>query len=72
MVDCVLGTDMAKHFAELGKFKGRAQATDFDCSNQDKEITLHMLFHLADISNATKPWDVCEKWTNLLFVEFFN
>ena len=59
MIDCVLGTDMAKHFAELGKFKGRVQAEGFDCSNQDKEITLHMLFHLADISNATKPWEVC-------------
>lgn len=60
MIDCVLGTDMAKHFAELGKFKGRVSAQDFDCSAQDKEITLHMLFHLADISNATKQWEVCQ------------
>ena len=72
MIDCVLGTDMAKHFAELGKFKGRVTASDYDCSGQDKDVTLHMLFHLADISNATKPWEVCQKWTDLLFVEFFN
>jgi hypothetical protein len=30
------------------------------------------LFHLADISNSTKPWNVCAKWTELLFIEFFH
>jgi cAMP-specific phosphodiesterase 4 len=30
------------------------------------------MFHLADISNPTKPWDVCLEWTELLFVEFFE
>lgn len=72
MIDCVLSTDMAKHFAELGKFKSRVGAEDFDVKAGDKEICLHMLFHLADISNATKPWDVCLNWTELLFIEFFN
>lgn len=56
MIGCVLGTDMSKHFAELGKFKTRVQAEDFEPTGQDKEMTLHMLFHLADISNQTKPF----------------
>mmetsp|Transcript_42214 Transcript_42214/g.57396 ORF Transcript_42214/g.57396 Transcript_42214/m.57396 type:complete len:82 (+) Transcript_42214:193-438(+) len=30
-----------------------------------------MMFHLADISNPTKPWDTCKLWTDLLFLEFF-
>ena len=29
------------------------------------------MFHLADISNPTKPWNLCQLWTDLLFVEFF-
>ena len=27
---------------------------------------------MADISNPTKPWPICKRWTDLLFVEFFN
>jgi hypothetical protein len=63
---------MSKHFSELGKFKTRISADDYDIKNKDKDFTLSMLFHLADISNATKPWEICKKWTDLLFVEFFH
>ena len=72
MVECVLATDMSKHFAELGKFKTRVTAEDYECHGKDKDLTIHMLFHLADISNPTKGWDVCLEWTELLFQEFFN
>lgn len=56
MVESVLLTDMAKHFGELGKFKSRISANDYDPSQneKDKELTLFMMFHLADISNSTK------------------
>ena len=30
------------------------------------------MFHLADISNPTKPWDLCKHWCDLLFIEFFQ
>jgi hypothetical protein len=30
-----------------------------------------MMFHLADISNGTKSWGTCRRWTDLLFEEFF-
>lgn len=68
----VLATDMAKHFSELGKFKSRIGAEDFDPKGNDKEALLNMMFHLADISNPTKPWELCRKWTDLLFAEFFH
>ena len=29
-------------------------------------------FHLADISNPVKPWQLCREWTDLLYVEFFS
>ena len=72
MIGNVLATDMAKHFAELGKFKSRLLSEDFDASGNDKEITINILFHLADISNSTKQWDICKKWVDLLFVEYFD
>lgn len=56
MVESVLVTDMAKHFGELGKFKSRTSANDYDPieNEKDKELTLYLMFHLADISNTTK------------------
>jgi hypothetical protein len=56
MIHCVLATDMSKHFSDLGKFKTRLSAADFDPKSQDKDLTIGVLFHLADISNSTKPW----------------
>ncbi len=72
MIGCVLGTDMAKHMAELGKFKSRLHAEDYDAAGNDKDSTIHMLFHLADISNSTKNWDISRKWVDLLFIEYFE
>ena len=62
---------MSQHFSELAKFKARLASPDFNPKTQDKDMILTMMFHLADISNATKTWEVCRKWTDLLFVEFF-
>lgn len=68
MIGSILGTDMSKHFGELGKFKTRIGSSDFDPSlTADKDLTLFVLFHLADISNSTKPWNICLEWTELLF-----
>jgi hypothetical protein len=71
MISCVLGTDMSKHFTELGKLKTRTTAPDFSPHEKDKELVIVMMFHLTDISNSTKSWDLCAKWTELLFTEFF-
>lgn len=73
MIKCVLGTDMSKHMVELGKFKAKIQNPEFNPSRvEDKEDTIVMMFHLADISNSTKPWDICVNWTERLFIEFFH
>ena len=32
---------------------------------------MHLAFHLCDISNPAKRFDICRKWTELLYVEFF-
>ncbi len=74
MISLVLQTDMAKHFGDVGKFKGRIQAEDFDPQEniKDKDAVLTMAFHLADISNTLKKWHLCKNWIELLFEEFFN
>ena len=72
MINCVLATDMSKHFNEIGKIKARMASNDFDPKEKDKELVMSLTFHLADISNGTKPWEVCKKWTELLFQEFYK
>jgi len=72
MISAVLATDMSKHFADLSKFKTKVSAADYDPIKQDKDLTMTIIFHFADISNPTKPWEICRKWTDLLFVEFFH
>jgi hypothetical protein len=68
----VLATDMARHFGDMGKFNNRVISDDFSPSSGDKELATEFLFHMADISNPTKPWPLCKKWTDLLFIEFFQ
>ncbi len=74
MIECILNTDMAKHFGDVGKFKGRSQAEDFDPAGntKDKDLVIQMSFHLADISNTLKKWHLCKTWIDLLFQEFFT
>ena len=59
MIGLILATDMAKHFGELSRFKTRISAQDFSPSAGDKELCMHMIFHLADISNACKKFELC-------------
>ena len=72
IINCILATDMAKHFSEQSKFKSRMAAEDFDPAGSDKDICMNIVFHLADISNPAKSFDICLKWTELLYVEFFH
>lgn len=73
MIDLVLATDMASHFKDMEHYKDRLHSPDFDCRRgSDKKITMNLLIHIADISNPTKPWKICLRWIDLLFVEFFN
>ena len=73
MIKSVLSTDMAKHNYELDLFKKRLNSSDYKPrEGSDKDLTMTMLFHIADISNSTKPWHICSQWTELLFSEFFN
>lgn len=73
MIGAILATDMSEHFSKFGQFKGKVLDPDFDAmTNENKKMIFEMVFHLCDISNATKPYEICQKWTDLLFIEFFN
>ena len=73
MIDLVLATDMANHFKDLSTITSRLEQKDWNVKTGfDKKIAMNLLIHMADISNPTKPWKICVKWIDLLFIEFFN
>ena len=37
----------------------------------DTELAMGLVVHLCDVSNTAKPWKICYKWIELLFMEFF-
>ena len=66
---------MAKHFTDLGMFKSRVGNSEFkpsDPDGSDRTLSMMIVLHFADISNPTKPWNICQKWTELVFLEFFS
>jgi len=73
IIQTVLSTDMTKHFTELGHLNSRMRDEDFDpvAEAKDKELFIGFMFHLSDISNPAKPWELCRLWADLIFVEFF-
>jgi len=72
MINLVLATDMANHFKDMGEMSNNLNSMDFDPSGSHKKAIMNWMIHLADISNPTKPWKICYKWIDLLFVEFFQ
>ena len=68
----VLATDMAFHFADLGKVKVRLTSHDFDPKSKDKLQCMESLLHGADISNPTKPFPIYEKWAKRVLEEFWQ
>lgn len=72
MIDCVFATDMSHHMPSVQHIKKKLEENDLKMDNEKDRITfLKFAFHLADISNPVKKFEICKEWTDLLFVEFF-
>ena len=69
IVQCVLGTDMAKH--HLHASDAASKLSNPDDFPSIKQTILGLIIHAADISNPTKPYAVYEKWAVRVVDEFF-
>jgi hypothetical protein len=72
LIAMVLATDMANHFADLAKIKGRLSSADFNPKDKDKNMCMELIVHASDISNPGKPYDVYKEWTFRILEEFWN
>ncbi|KAM5453126.1 3',5'-cyclic-nucleotide phosphodiesterase [Microsporum audouinii] len=82
MISSILATDMGIHnrfIDELGKLRGRFEADARKVDNwtekdvRDYRVLLcALIIKCADISNVARPFNVAEKWTDVLQQEFAN
>ena len=68
----VIATDMALHFDYVNKFKDLVSESDPDVSKEETKVFLMCLcIHISDLSNPSKKWIESQKWTCLVYEEFF-
>ncbi|KAL1987954.1 hypothetical protein VTN96DRAFT_1478 [Rasamsonia emersonii] len=81
LISTILATDMGVHFQYMSRMAELQQKYrddgDIDrWSNQDLEkyssLVCGLIIKCADISNVARPWQIAEKWTNILQKEFAN
>ncbi|XP_057371370.1 high affinity cAMP-specific and IBMX-insensitive 3',5'-cyclic phosphodiesterase 8A-like [Daphnia carinata] len=87
IIDMVLATEMTKHFEHLTKFinifakpflKDEDQyeppEIDYTSLNTSENIILvkRMLIKCADVSNPTRPLNMCIEWARRIAEEYFN
>ncbi len=86
LIEGILATDMAQHTKHLVSFNSKMESynilkgqnleklitDDLTKNFENQQSVLSMCIHTADLSNPTKIPEVYEKWTELIFLEFFN
>lgn len=73
IVTMVLATDMAHHFDLLGKFKSKLAGNGFDSKDRkDRLMLMQIAIKCADISNPTKPLNLCQNWAARVMEEFYR
>lgn len=69
IVDCILNTDMSRHFALTQEFRAHPPKFDPD-SEADRLLLCRTILHAADIANPVLPFAVNKVWSERVHVEF--
>ena len=73
IIRLILATDMAKHFDLLKTFNGLFDAGEFTMENPEhRTLVMQMLLKCGDISNVSRPFELADKWCDVLCEEFFR
>ncbi|OUM67138.1 hypothetical protein PIROE2DRAFT_30832, partial [Piromyces sp. E2] len=72
IVEVILSTDMSTHFQLQDDIRLLERKQYQLLSEKQRRTILNGLLHAADISNAARPWFVCEEWSNRVVEEFWR
>jgi len=71
IIKTILATDMANHFKIIASTTEKLDNNTFSFANpNDRLNALQILLKTADISNVSRPFQIAEKWCNILYEEF--
>jgi hypothetical protein len=64
---------MAKHFGFLKEANAKMDAGPFDMSDAaDRLMIMQLVLKCGDVSNVSRPFDLADKWCDVLCEEFFR
>ncbi|KAK8890414.1 hypothetical protein M9Y10_035190 [Tritrichomonas musculus] len=73
IIKLILSTDMAKHYAILKSANELLDKGPFDMTNPEHRVTtMQLVLKCADISNVSRPFELANKWCDVLCEEFFR
>lgn len=73
MIKNIYATDMAKHFETIKNVKKLIEDGVFSLNNiEHKRTAISLILKVADISNASRPFEIADKWVDILNKEFFR
>jgi hypothetical protein len=73
IIPLILATDMAKHFTSLKEINERLDQGPFDVAKPEERLSMMMLvLKCGDISNVSRPFELADKWCDVLCEEFFR
>lgn len=73
IIQLILATDMVHHFKLLKKANDIMDQGPINLSNPSHRLmTLQMTIKIADISNVSRPFDIADKWCDVLCEEFWR
>jgi 3',5'-cyclic-nucleotide phosphodiesterase len=72
-IKLILATDMAKHFELVKKAQTAVDEGSFDMANDEfRLLGLQLIIKIGDISNACRPFEIADRWCDLMNLEFFR
>jgi GAF domain-containing protein len=73
IITLILSTDMAKHFGFLKDVAARLDEGPLDMTvAHDRLMAMDLILKCADISNVSRPFEMANKWCDVLCEEFFR
>ncbi|OHS93093.1 3'5'-cyclic nucleotide phosphodiesterase family protein [Tritrichomonas foetus] len=73
IIKLILATDMAKHYQILQEANEILDKGEYDMSNADQRfVVMRLILKCGDISNVSRPFELADKWCDVLCDEFFR
>jgi 3',5'-cyclic-nucleotide phosphodiesterase len=72
-INLILATDMARHFEIVKRSQAALDAGTFVITEPEfRLLGLQLVMKVADISNVSRPFELADRWCDILNVEFFH